>query len=383
MGTCQEVRCGDLVLCLFDVPETPRTVGLSPHNGMITGAYTIFECDYPRLSQFLEAFYIAMDDRKLLSPLYSGLRNTIPPSKFLATKTPIPTSGEQTAIVRFLDHADRRIQRYLRAKERLSELLMEQKKAIIHQAVTGQIDVRTGQPYPAYKDSRVEWLGKEVPEHWEVRRLKTLVLNVVEQTQERRKHELYLALEHVESWTGKYSDANTDITFDSQVKRFRADDVLFGKLRPYLAKVTRPNAYGVCVGEFLVLRANGNSLLPAFLECFLRSPSVIHAINRSTFGARMPRADWRFIGDMKQLLPPFSEQADIVEYLNTVTSDMDAAIACTRCQIELLQEYRTRLIADVVTGKLDVRKAAVNLPDQVNVSEPLKTMGESQRRAYV
>ena len=74
------------------------------------------------------------------------------------------------AIVRFLDHADRRIQRYIRAKERLIELLEEQKQAIIHQAVTGQIDVRTGQPYPAYKDSGVEWLG-EVPEHWEMRRL--------------------------------------------------------------------------------------------------------------------------------------------------------------------------------------------------------------------
>ena len=69
------------------------------------------------------------------------------------------------AIVRFLDHADRRIRRYIRAKERLIELLEEQKQAIIHQAVTGQINVRTGQPYPAYKDSGVEWLG-EVPSHW-------------------------------------------------------------------------------------------------------------------------------------------------------------------------------------------------------------------------
>ena len=80
---------------------------------------------------------------------------------------PLPPLPEQTAIARFLDHADRRIQRYIRAKERLIELLEEQKQAIIHQAVTGQIDVRTGQPYPAYKDSGVEWLG-EVPEHWDL-----------------------------------------------------------------------------------------------------------------------------------------------------------------------------------------------------------------------
>ena len=84
-----------------------------------------------------------------------------------SVRVPLPPLAEQTAIARFFNHADRRIQRYIRAKERLIELLEEQKQAIIHQAVTGQIDVRTGQPYPAYKDSGVEWLG-EVPEHWTV-----------------------------------------------------------------------------------------------------------------------------------------------------------------------------------------------------------------------
>ena len=79
----------------------------------------------------------------------------------------LPPFPEQTAIVRFLDYVDRRIQRYIRAKEKLIGLLEEQKQAIINQAVTGQIDVRTGQPYPAYKDSGVGWL-KEVPDHWDV-----------------------------------------------------------------------------------------------------------------------------------------------------------------------------------------------------------------------
>ena len=84
---------------------------------------------------------------------------------------PLPPPTEQTAIVRFLDHADRRIRRYIRAKERLIALLEEQKQVIIHQAVTGRIDVRTGQPYPAYKPSDVEWLGG-MPAHWELVRLK-------------------------------------------------------------------------------------------------------------------------------------------------------------------------------------------------------------------
>ena len=85
--------------------------------------------------------------------------------KFGTLRIPLPPLPEQAAIVRFLDHVDRRIRRYIRAKQKLIALLEEQKQAIIHEAVTGQIDVRTGEPYPAYKPSRVEWL-REVPEHW-------------------------------------------------------------------------------------------------------------------------------------------------------------------------------------------------------------------------
>jgi len=166
----------------------------------------------------------------------------------------IPPLPEQTAIVRFLDYMDRRIRRSIRAKQKLIKLLEEYRQALIHQAVTGQIDVRTGKPYPAYKDSGVPWLGK-VPEHWEVRRLKTAVDHVNQQTTTKTDEDLYIALEHVESWTGRFLPPSGEAHFDGQVKRFQAGDVLFGKLRPYLAKVVRPKQSGVCVGEFLVLRA--------------------------------------------------------------------------------------------------------------------------------
>jgi type I restriction enzyme, S subunit len=116
------------------------------------------------------------------------------------------------------------------------------------------LDVKL-KPYPVYKDSGVPWLG-EVPAHWQVRRLKSHMSSIIEQTDRRDSDELYVALEHVESWTGRLREAESEISFDSQVKRFRAGDVLFGKLRPYLAKVTRPNRNGVCVGEFLCIAAN-------------------------------------------------------------------------------------------------------------------------------
>ena len=253
----------------------------------------------------------------------------------------------------------------------LVELMEECKRAVIQQAVTRGLD-----PHVPLKPSGVEWLG-DIPEHWEVCRLKTCVSNVIDK-ETGYDRGICLALEHVEGWTGKYWDAGADFVLDSDVKCFQPNDVLFGKLRPYLAKVARPDTHGICVGEFLVLRPFNNFVSPEFLEYLLRSQHTIDAVNASTFGARMPRADWQFIGDMHHAFPLPAEQAAIVAHLDKLTSDIDAAIAHTRREIELLEEYRTRLIADVVTGKLDVRDAAADLPD-VNLDDiqPLAEGGES------
>ena len=97
------------------------------------------------------------------------------------------------------------------------------------------------QRYLAYKPSGVEWLN-DVPEHWEVVRLKRRVTNVVDLSRGSSNGDIYLALEHVESWTGRVANPDSDVAFDSQVKRFKAGDVLFGKLRPYLARIHRRRA---------------------------------------------------------------------------------------------------------------------------------------------
>ena len=142
MGTSQEVRPGDLVLCLFDVPETPRTVGLSHHAGMITGAYTVLESRSADIVAFLELFYIAMDDRKLLSPLYSGLGNTIPKERFLGTKTPIPPEDERTEILRAVKERTASLNTAISRLEREIDFLREYRTRLVADVVTGKLDVR-------------------------------------------------------------------------------------------------------------------------------------------------------------------------------------------------------------------------------------------------
>jgi type I restriction enzyme S subunit len=221
--------------------------------------------------------------------------------------------------------------------------------AEVQQAAGSMDDLR---PYPAYKDSGVPWLG-DVPEHWEVGRLKTHARNVVEQTNDRSDDDIYVALEHVESWTGRLRPAGPDVKFDSQVKRFQAEDVLFGKLRPYLAKVTRPRRNGVCVGEFLVLRPYGTELRAHYLEQLLRSKPIIDAIDSSTFGAKMPRADWQFMGSMRLPLPTLPEQSAIVRFLDYMDRRIRRAIRAKQKLIALLNEQKQAIIHRAVTRGLD------------------------------
>ena len=210
------------------------------------------------------------------------------------------------------------------------------------------------QPYPAYKPSGVEWLG-DVPAHWEVRRLKAGANNVVDPTTNRRPDEMYLALEHVESWTGRSRSAGPDIGLEGQLKRFEAGDVLFGKLRPYLAKVAHPGRSGVCVGEFLVLRPRTRGLDANYLSRLLRSKRAIDTIDASTFGAKMPRAEWAFIGGLECPLPPHPEQAAIARFLDHADRRVLRCIHAKEKLVKLLEEQKQAIIRQAVTGQIDVQ----------------------------
>ena len=198
------------------------------------------------------------------------------------------------------------------------------------------------------------WLGK-VPAYWEVERLKCSLANIVEQAAELPQVGTVVALENVESWTGRVALADSGLWFDSQLKCFRSGDILFGKLRPYLAKVARLTSGGLCVGEFLVLRPRHGNVMGPYFEHFLRSKPSIDAVTASTFGAKMPRAGWRFIGGMPIVRPPLSEQAAIVSFIDHADRRIRRYIRAQQQLVMLLEEQKQAIIHQAITGQIDVR----------------------------
>ena len=305
----------------------------------------------------------------------TGIQN-LDSSSYLGEPVSFPSLPEQVAIVRFLDHADRRIRRYIRTKQKLITLLEEQKQAIIRQAVTGQVDVRTGQPYPAYKPSGVEWLGK-VPEHWQLLRLKNVAhvqtgLTLGKDYRGTRTtsrpylrvanvQEGCLDLTHVKSIDVPLNEADRATLLTGDVLMTEGGDI--DKLgrgcvwRDEISKCLHQNhifavrcKHGLLSPEFLVgLMASQHGR--AYFELTAKQTTNLASTNSSTLRAfPMP-------------LPVLEEQVAIHTVLSEETNAMDHAMGQAEREIDLMREYRTRLIADVVTGKIDVREEEARLPE--------------------
>jgi Restriction endonuclease S subunits len=210
--------------------------------------------------------------------------------------------------------------------------------------------MRSWKKYPKYKDSGVEWLG-EIPDGWLLKRIK-LASPITNKKIDRVNQDLqYIALENIESWTGKYKQSIGEIQPESMVNIFCENNVIFGKLRPYLAKVYQTNNDGVCSSEFFVLKPK--DLTPEYLFDFLLNREFIDIINSSTYGAKMPRANWDFFGNQMISIPSLPEQTAIASFLDRETTRIDALIEKKQRQIELLQEKRAALISQAVTKGLD------------------------------
>ena len=215
------------------------------------------------------------------------------------------------------------------------------------------LDNRFGRlkPYSAYKPSEVEWLGK-IPAHWKLRRLKYSAPLRNIKLNNKPEDVIYVGLENIEPWTGKLLLDKQPESIDSTVVTFNAGDVLFGKLRPYLAKIARPDFDGIATGEVLVVRPRSEFSQSYLTYCLLNAPYV-GWINTLTYGAKMPRVSPDEVTCSFMPVPPLPEQHAIAAFLDRETGKIDALVSKKERLIELLREKRTALISHAVTKGLD------------------------------
>lgn len=344
------VNPDDIIFCLFDIDETPRTVGLSKNKGMITGAYDVFSIKNVQ-KEFVYYYYLFLDNFKLLKPLYSGLRKTIKPTLFLSIKLPIPPISEQNAIVKYLDFKTKQIDEFVSAKEKEITLLEEFKRSLISDYVS------KGNSQTEMKESGIEWIHK-IPKHW-----KTLMLfQCAEEYFKSNKdihHQNLLSLSYGKI---KRKDINTKggllpESFDNYqvVKKgniiLRLTDLQndHKSLRTGLVTET-----GIITSAYLCINPREN-VIPEYLHWILHSCDL-HKVFYGMGGGVRQSIGYADISKMYFPIPPIDEQNEIVKYLDKKTSEIDMLIASIQKQIALVRELRTKLIADAVTGRIDVRE---------------------------
>ena len=144
--TYQIVQRGELVFCLFDIDETPRTVGIVETGGMVTGAYTVLRVNEKyAIPEYVYYYYLCVDNIKALKPYYSGLRKTVRADKFLQLYIPVPSVEEQRTIIAYIENKNNKIEALVKNLEAEIAYLKEYKQKLVADCVTGQINVQCEQ----------------------------------------------------------------------------------------------------------------------------------------------------------------------------------------------------------------------------------------------
>ena len=273
---------------------------------------------------------------------------------------PFPPVSEQAAIVRFLDWANGRLERAIRAKRKVIALLGEQKQAIIHRAVTRGLD-----PSVPLKPSGIPWLG-DIPQHWGVVRNLALFSHRVE------KGIPGLPVLQVSLHSGitaeeldQFGRPKRLIADHTKYKLIRKHDLAYNTMRMWQGAVGVCPTDGLVSPAYVVIRPRPGTD-PTFYEFVFRTAVYKQEVNRHSTGivSDRNRLYWESFKQMPNVLLPIDDQHEICRFIQEETGGLNTAISRLEREIELLREYRTRLVADVVTGTLDVREAAARLPDE-------------------
>jgi type I restriction enzyme S subunit len=297
----------------------------------------------------------------------------------------LPSLSEQAVIVRFLDDMDHRIQHYIRAKQKLVKLLEEQKQVIIHRAVTRGLD-----PNVRLKPSGVEWLG-EVPEHWQVRTLGQIAISFRTGPFGSILHQS----DYVEGGTPLVNPTHMSGGKIIEDMRCSVPPPVVARLSDYLlakydlvfsrrgelgrCSLVRDREVGwICGTGSIRVRVAYAEIEPEYLIEALQVRWVGEYLSLFSVGATMNSLNTGILKGVPILIPPLREQRQVLNQIALKTQSIDRAISATEREIALVREYHVRLTADVVTGKLDIREAAAQLPDNKDDSEPMDELDASE-----
>lgn len=367
--TYQIVNPGDIVIRTTDLQNdhTSLRVAMVGDRGIITSAYLALHAKDGVNPHFGYQFLNVWDLSKAIYGFGSGLRQGLDFGHFKRMPVAIPPSEEQTAIVRFLDYANGRQERTIRAKRKIITLLNEQKQAIIHRAVIRGVD-----PKVPLKPSGIPWLG-EIPQHWGIVRNMALFAHRVEpgiaglpvlQVSLRSG----ITAEELDQF-GRPKRLIADAT---KYKRIRQGDMAYNTMRKWQGAVGVSPSDGLVSPAYVVLKPRQDTC-PEFYAFIFHTEVYKQQVNRQSTGivSDRNRLYWDNFKEMPNLTMPRIDQEEIVACISKETVVLNSTITRLEREIELLQEYRTRLVADVVTGKLDVRAAVRDLPGEAEVASDL------------
>ena len=360
LSNYQKVEPGDLVL--NNQQAWRGSVGVSKYQGIVSPAYLVIALNNrlnQRFSDLLFRDRVMVDQYLVASKGVGSIQRNLYWPHCKRASALVPPLQEQAAIVRFLDHADDQIQRYIAGKERLIALLEEERQAVIHQAVTRGLD-----PSVRFKDSGVEWLGN-MPEHWEIRRSKRLFSPRQELA---KPNDIQLSATQAygvipqDEYEQRVGRRVVKISLHLEKRQHVEVDDFVISMRSFEGGLERTWATGCIRSSYVVLRP-AIEVDMEFFSYLFKSQTYIQTL-QSTANFIRDGQDLNFHNFCAVDLPfpPTEEQRRMAVALVEATANIDTTIARARQQIELIEEYRTRLIADVVTGQLDVREAAEELP---------------------
>ncbi len=284
-------------------------------------------------------------------------------SKLCLLKVVLPPLNEQEKIAQFLDYKTKQIDELIKKKETLIEKLDEKRTAIISHAVTKGLDSSVPMKY-----SGIEWLG-DIPKHWEVKRLKFVVSKIIDAEHKTALYDDngdYLVVRTANVRTGELLLENAKFTNESVYKEWTVravpeqGDILFTREAPAGEACLVPEKPIVCLGQRMVLfKFDKNKYNGYFLLQSLYSGIADEFIKSLSLGSTVAHFNMSDITSIPLFIPPYNEQKQISKHLDQKTAQIDQQKAKIKEAIELLKEYRTSLITNAVTGKIDVRKVAI------------------------